>query len=53
MIGIQKTFEALGQFFFGGKMKEHKSNQELLEYIQSKGVKVKNRKKALENMLWK
>lgn len=30
-------------------MKEHKSNQELLEYIQSKGVKVKNRKKALEH----
>jgi len=50
--GAQETFEALSHFLylFGGIMKEYKNNEELINYLISKNVIIKDRKKALENI---
>jgi len=46
--GTQETFEALGHFFYGGFMKEYKTNEELINYLISRNVRVLNKTKALE-----
>ena len=43
MSGIQETFEALDHFFIQGVsgqllMKEYRTNEELIDYLSSKGV---------------
>lgn len=52
MSGTQETFEALSHFFIllGGKMKEYKNNEELLDYLISKNVTISNKEEALKNI---
>ena len=48
--GAQETFEALSHFFSGGRVKEYKSNKDLINYLISKNIIVNNKSLALENI---
>lgn len=51
MSGIQETFEALGHFLYREwllVLKEYRTNEELIEYLSSKGVIITNKKEALQ-----
>ena len=50
--GTQETFEALGHFLYNleVKLKEYKNNEQLIEYLISKNVKIDNKVQALKNI---
>lgn len=57
MSGIQETFEALGHFFYYKKqgefnylMKEYRTNEELINYLESKGVVISNKEEAIQKI---
>ena len=50
--GTQETFEALGHFLYNLEviLKEYKNNEQLIEYLISKNVKIDNKVQALKNI---
>ena len=50
--GTQETFEALGHFLYNLEviLKEYKNNEQLIEYLISKNVKINNKVQALKNI---
>ena len=50
--GTQETFEALSHFLYKLEetLKEYKNNEQLIEYLISKNVKIDNKEQALKNI---
>ena len=50
--GTQETFEALSHFLYNLEviLKEYKNNEQLIEYLISKNVKIDNKVQALKNI---
>ena len=51
MSGIQETFEALGHFLYKellALVKEYRTNEELIEYLSSKGVIIPDKEDAMK-----